>query len=108
MRRKDGTGTERRAEGRWRSCCGERTWRLMLKFYTVPLQVVMNVLKGWMCTGLCMFRWAIISYLWIRGYCVVCSFMCRVKCKGVLGQLVWAAMELGCVFLAWKPALGTR
>jgi len=22
----------------------------------------MNVLKGWMCTGLCMFKWAIISY----------------------------------------------
>jgi len=40
----------------------ERTWKLMLRVHAVPLQVVMNVLKGWMCTGLCMFRWAIISY----------------------------------------------
>jgi len=22
----------------------------------------MNILKGWMCIGLCMFRWSIISY----------------------------------------------
>jgi len=39
----------------------ERTWRLTLRFHSVYLQVVMNVLKGWMCTGLCMSRWAIIS-----------------------------------------------
>jgi len=36
----------------------ERTWRLMLRFLSVPLQVVMNVLKGWMS----MSRWAIIYY----------------------------------------------
>jgi len=29
---------------------------------------------------------------WVKGYCVVCSFMCRFKCNGV-----WATMELGCV-----------
>jgi len=23
---------------------------------------------------------------WIKGYCVVCSFMCRFKCKGVWGN----------------------
>jgi len=34
----------------------------MLRFLSAHLQVVMNVLKGWMCTGLCMSRQAIISY----------------------------------------------
>jgi len=34
----------------------------MLRLHSVYLQVVMNVLKGWMCTGLCMSRWAIMSY----------------------------------------------
>jgi len=34
----------------------------MLRFHSVYLQDVMNVLKGGMCTGLCLFRWAIISY----------------------------------------------
>jgi len=33
-----------------------------VKIHAVSLQVVMNVLKGCMCTGPCMFRWAIISY----------------------------------------------
>jgi len=40
----------------------KRTWRRMLRFLSVPLQVVRNVFKGWMCTGLCMSRWAIIYY----------------------------------------------
>jgi len=31
-------------------------------FHSVYLQVVMNNLKGWMCIGPCMSRWAIISY----------------------------------------------
>jgi len=54
----------------------ERTWRQMLRFHSTPLQIVMNVLKGWICTGLCLFVWAIISYqLVIRGYSVVCSFL---------------------------------
>jgi len=35
---------------------------LMLRFLSAHLQVVMDILKGWMCTGLCMFRWAIIFY----------------------------------------------
>jgi len=39
-----------------------REWKLMLRSYAVPLQVVMNVLEGWMCAGLCMIRWAITSY----------------------------------------------
>jgi len=40
----------------------EKTWRLTLRLQSVYLQVVMNVLQGWMCMGLYMFRWAIISY----------------------------------------------
>jgi len=40
----------------------EQQWRLMLRFRSVYIQVFINVLKGWMCIGLCMFRWAIISY----------------------------------------------
>jgi len=31
----------------------ERTWRQMLRFLSAHLQVVMNILKGWMCTGFC-------------------------------------------------------
>jgi len=54
FREEEETGTKREA--------AERTWKLMLRFLSAPLQVVMNVLKGWMCTGLCMSRWAIISY----------------------------------------------
>jgi len=34
----------------------------MLRFLSAHLQAAMNILKGWMCTGLCMSRWAIISY----------------------------------------------
>jgi len=47
-------GGERGTEG--------QQWRLMLRFRSVYLQVVINVLKGWMCIGLCMFRWAIVFY----------------------------------------------
>jgi len=52
-------GRDRRERER---SCGRTIWRATLRFHIVPLQVVMNVLKGWMCIGLCMFRWAIISY----------------------------------------------
>jgi len=31
----------------------ERTWRLMLRAHSVYLQVVMNILKGWVFVGLC-------------------------------------------------------
>jgi len=40
----------------------ERTWRRMLRFFSAPLQIVVNVLKGWMCTGRCVSWWAVISY----------------------------------------------
>jgi len=71
MRKKDGREKSFRGEGNWgwgereserareRT---ERTWRRMLRFLSAHLQVVMNILKGWMCTGLCMSRWAIIAY----------------------------------------------
>jgi len=48
---------------------------------------------------------------WIRGYCVVCSFMWRFKFMRICGDWRhWATTELGCVFLAWwwQSALGTR
>jgi len=46
-----------RGGGRWRwQSSGGTTWKLMLRFHPVLLQVVMNILKGWMCTGICMFR----------------------------------------------------
>jgi len=47
--------------GDWRRSHGEN----MEADINIPLcvlQVVMSVLKGWVCTGLSMFRWAIISY----------------------------------------------
>jgi len=62
LKEEEETRTEReRQEGRERSR-GRTIWRVTLRFHAVSLQVVTNVLKGWMCAGLCMFRWAIISY----------------------------------------------
>jgi len=52
----------RKVLGKWRrlelgeGVAAEKTWRPMLRFLSAHLQVVMNVLKGWMCTGLCMSR----------------------------------------------------
>jgi len=64
MRRKDGWEKRFRdkEETGERGKVAKRTWRRMLRFLSEHLQVVMNILKGWMCTGLCMSRWAIISY----------------------------------------------
>jgi len=60
----------------------------------VPLQVVMNILKGWMCMGLCMFRWAIISYQLDQSYCVVflsCSDLSVRKCVAARDTgLLWS------------------
>jgi len=49
---------------RWREETerGEKPWQVMLRFFSVYLQVAINVPKGWMVTGLCMFKWAITSY----------------------------------------------
>jgi len=56
MRKKDGweksfTG-RRRLEQEGEAV--ERTWRRMLRFLSAHLQVVMNIFKRWMCTGLCL------------------------------------------------------
>jgi len=59
MSRRKALETKRRLE---QGEAAERTWRPMLRFLSAHLQVVMSVLKGWMCTALCMFRWAIIAY----------------------------------------------
>jgi len=34
----------------------ERTWKQMLRFLSAHLQVVMNILKRWMCIGICVSR----------------------------------------------------
>jgi len=84
----------------------ERTRKLTLRFCSVYLQVVINDLKGWMVLGSVCLGGQLYLINWAKGYCVVCFFMCRFKCNGVWSG--WATTELGCVFLAWKPALGTR
>jgi len=82
----------------------ETTWRLTLRFHTVPLQVVMNVLKGWMCTGLCMSRWAIVSYQLDQRLLGCVLF----HVENWIWESVCDAEELVCVFLTWwQPALGT-
>jgi len=90
----------------------ERTWRRMLRFLSAHLQVVMNVLKGWMCTGLYMSRWAITSYQLDQRLIVLCvrSRGNFIEFKRVCGDWRhWAVMELGYVCLAWwQPTLGTR
>jgi len=60
LREGEETGTEmRKRQEETERVATERTWRLTFRFHSVDLQVVMNVLKGWMCTGFCMFRWAL-------------------------------------------------
>jgi len=51
-----GTGNRRRQETEELEETSERTWRLMSRFLSVHLQVVINILKGWVCKELCMFR----------------------------------------------------
>jgi len=58
--------------GTERAVMVETKWKLALRFRCVYLQVVINILKGWMCTRFCVFRWAIISYqLDLRLLCCV-------------------------------------
>jgi len=56
-----------------------------LRFHAAPLQVVINVLKGWMALGFVCLGGQFYLINWVKGYCVVCSFMCRFKCNGVWG-----------------------
>jgi len=50
-KRKEEKGRERKRQERRQKgerSCGRTIWRVMLRFHAVPLQVVTNVLKGWM------------------------------------------------------------
>jgi len=64
----------------------ERTWRLMLRFLPASLQVVINFLKDGCVLGFVCLGGQLYLTNWIRGYCVVCSFMCRYKLKRVCGS----------------------
>jgi len=77
----------------------ERTWRLTLRFHSVYLQVVMNVLKEWMRIELCMLRWGIISYQLGQRLYVLCSFLWRIEFERVCGGR-GVATELGYEFQA--------
>jgi len=55
---------------------------VMLRFCSVYLQVVINVPKGSMVPGVSL-SGQLYLINWVKGYCVVCSFMCRFKCNGV-------------------------
>jgi len=61
-------------EGRRQQRSHRTTWRLTLRLHTVPLQVVMNVLKGWMVPGFVCLGGQLYLINWIRGYCVVVFF----------------------------------
>jgi len=58
---------------------GEKPWQVMLRFCSVYLQVVINVLKGWMVPGFVCFNGQLYLINWVKDYCVVCSLMCRFK-----------------------------
>jgi len=50
-------------------------WRQMLRFRSVYLQVVINVLKGWMVPGFVCLSGQLYLTNWVKNYCLVCSFM---------------------------------
>jgi len=57
MRRKDGwekSFREAEEAGARRREAAERTWWQMLRFLWAHLQVVITILKGWICTGFCL------------------------------------------------------
>jgi len=66
----DWNGKEKRQEGE-----GEKPWQVTLRFHSVYLQVVINVLKGWMVLGFVCLGGQLYFANWAKGYCVVCSFM---------------------------------
>lgn len=81
--RGDWNGNGGETGGTERVAMAERKWRLTFRFHSVYLQVVMNVLKGWMVLGFVCLGGQLYLTNWVKGYCIVCSFMCRFKCKGV-------------------------
>jgi len=52
---------------------GKKPWQVMLRFCSVCLQVVINVLKGWMVPGYVCLSGQLYLTNWVKGYCVVCS-----------------------------------
>jgi len=68
---------------------GEKPWLVMLRFFSVYLKIVINVLKGWIVPGFACLSGQLYLTNWIKDYCVVCSFMC-----GFEFRKVW----LGCVY----------
>jgi len=66
----DWNGKEEREEGK-----GEKPWQVMLRFSSMYLMVVINVLKGWMVLGFVCLGGQLYFINWVKDYCVVCSFM---------------------------------
>jgi len=54
---------------------GEKPWQVMLRFCSMYLQVVINILKGWMVPGFVCLSGQLYFINWVKDYCVVCSFM---------------------------------
>jgi len=54
---------------------GRTRWQVMLRFCSVYLQVVINILKGWMVPGFVCLSEQLYLINWVKDYCVVCSFM---------------------------------
>ena len=54
---------------------GEKPWQVMLRFCSVYLQVVINVLKGWIVSGFVCLSGQLYLINWVKDYCVMCSFM---------------------------------
>jgi len=69
---------------------GERShdktrWQVMLRFCSVYLQVVINVLKGWMVPGFVCLSGQLYLISWVKDYCVVCSLIWGFECRKVCG-----------------------
>jgi len=66
---------ETRTEKRDRRGEDEKPWQVMLRFCSMYLQVVINVPKGLMVPGFVCLSGQLYLTIWVKGYCVVCSFM---------------------------------
>jgi len=76
LKEEEETGIERRRDRKERereAVAGQ--WRLTLRFCSAYLQVVINVLKGWMVLGFVCLGGQLYPINWVKDYCVVCSFM---------------------------------
>jgi len=90
----EGRGGDR--ERRREAVAGQ--WRRTIRFRSVYLQVVINVLRGWVVLGFVCLSGQLYLTGWVKDYCVGCSFMSRFECRRACdGWRHWAAEELGCV-----------